>query len=102
LDLVLRYRFSRRGSWCRADFLRQASTISAATIPDIWQSRFAGEQAVILSLGLSLRFVCSRFAFMFVSVETMKAWPDTGLEPLASAASVLTEISSPSHYGVTE
>jgi hypothetical protein len=94
VDLVVWHRFGYRRSWCFSDFLRQAAALSAATISDIWQPSIAGEQPVILSLGLSVRFVCSRAAFVFVFVETMKPWPNQSPEPTAVAAAVAIHVAS--------
>ena len=66
LDLVLRHRFGRCRSWHFSDILCQAPTLSAAAILDVWVSSIAREQAAVLSLGLSLRFICSRPTFMFI------------------------------------
>jgi hypothetical protein len=74
LDLVLWHRFGSLRRWCFTDFLCKITTLSATTISDIWQSSIAGEQTVILSLGLSLCSICSRVTFMFIFVETMKPW----------------------------
>jgi hypothetical protein len=86
LDLVLWYWLGCRRSWGFSNFLRQTSALSAATISNIWQSGVTGEQSVILPLGLSVRSVCHRTAFMFVFVETMTPWPNKSPEPTADAA----------------
>ena len=87
LDLVLRHRLGRCRSWRVSDFLRQASTVSAATLPHVWQSSFAGEPAAVLSLGLPLRHFRCRIAFVFVIVETMTPWLKESLPPTQVDAS---------------
>ncbi len=87
LDLVLRHRPGRCRSWRVSNLLRQASTVSAATLLHIWQSSFAGEQAAVLSLGLPLRHVRCRIAFVFVIVETMTPWLNKSLRPTQVDAS---------------
>jgi hypothetical protein len=73
--------------WPVSDFLRQASTLSAAAFLHVWQSDFAGEQTFVLSLGLSLRFVCSHVAFMSIFVKTMRPMPNQSPEPTPIASS---------------
>jgi hypothetical protein len=72
LDLVFWLWLVRRGSWCDSDFLRQTSTLSAATIHYIWQPGFAAKQTLVLSLGIPVHYICSRFASVLILIKTVK------------------------------
>ena len=71
MDLVLSNHFDDRCSGYRSDISRQDPTVPAAPILHIWHSTVARGQAIVLPLGLPLRCVLDRTAFVSVSVETV-------------------------------
>ena len=72
-DLGLRHRLGHCRLGSLADSLRQDSTLSAASVLHARRSITPRKQASVLPLGLSLRCISPRLAFVFVIFETLSA-----------------------------
>jgi hypothetical protein len=90
VDLLFRGEFHADDFRRCFDWLREVTSLSERSVFHIWSEVCAGAFEEILSLGLASVFVRRRAFTLFIFVETMSLWPNTALEPTATAPTVST------------